>query len=129
MSLSSALSIANSGLASINAQFALLSSNVANASTPGYAVEVSNQQDITAGGVGLGVHVGPAVRQIDQALQNSITQQNGIVANLQTTQSALQNMDGVLGTPGSGGDLGSLIGGLHDSFSQLLTDPSNQAQQ
>ena len=41
MSLGSALSIATGGLNNINAQFALISQNVANAATPGYAVEVS----------------------------------------------------------------------------------------
>ena len=50
MSLDSALSIASGGLANINAQFALISQNVANAATPGYAVEVGNQQDVTSDG-------------------------------------------------------------------------------
>jgi flagellar hook-associated protein 1 len=129
MSLNSALSIASGGLANINAQFALISHNVANAATPGYAVEVSTQQAITADGVGLGVHTGPATLQIDQALQSSVTQQNALVSEGQTTQAALQAIDGVLGTPGSGNDLGSLLGNLQDGFSKLLTDPANQTQQ
>jgi len=129
MSLGSALSIAAGGLANINSQFALISQNVANAATPGYAVEVSSQQNVTADGVGMGVRTGPATLQIDQALQTSVTQQNATVRGLQTTQVALQAIDGVLGTPGSGNDLGSLLGNLQDSFSTLLTDPSNQTQQ
>jgi flagellar hook-associated protein 1 len=129
MSLSSALSIASGGLANINAQFALISQNVANASTPGYAVEVGNQQNVTADGVALGVQTAPATLQIDQALQASVTQQNAIVSNTQTTQTALSAIDRVLGTPGSGSDIGSLLGNLQDSFSTLLTDPSNQTQQ
>ncbi len=129
MSLSSALSIASGGLANINAQFALISQNVANASTPGYAVEVGNQQNVTADGVALGVQTAPATLQIDQALQASVTQQNAIVSNTQTTQTALSAIDSVPGTPGSGSDIGSLLGNLQDSFSTLLTDPSNQTQQ
>ena len=129
MGLSSALAIASSGLGNIDAQFALLSENVANASTPGYAVEVSSQQNVTAEGIGLGVHVGPATLQIDQTLQASLTQQNSTVAGLQTTQASLQLIDNVLGTPGSGSDLTSLLGNLQNSFSTLLTDPSNQGQQ
>ena len=107
----------------------LISQNVANASTPGYAVEISNQQALTADGVGLGVYTGPATLQIDQALQASLTQQNATVAGLQTTQTSLQAIDSVLGTPGSGSDIGSLLGNLQDSFSTLMTDPSNQTQQ
>jgi flagellar hook-associated protein 1 FlgK len=129
MSLDSALSIASGGLANINTQFAVISQNVANASTPGYAVEVGNQQDVTAGGVSLGVQTAPATLHIDEVLQTSVTQQNAIVSNGQTTQTALQAIDGVLGTPGSGTDIGSLLGNLQNSFSTLLTDPSNQTQQ
>jgi len=129
MGLDSALTIATGGLANINAQFALISQNVANAATPGYAVEVSTQQALTADGVGLGVLTGPATLQIDQALQTSVVQQNASVTGLQTTQTALQAVDSVLGTPGSGNDLGSLLGNLQNSFSTLLTDPSNQTQQ
>ncbi|HBK06415.1 MAG TPA: flagellar hook-associated protein FlgK [Acetobacteraceae bacterium] len=129
MSLDSALSIAAGGLANINTQFALVSQNVANAATPGYALEVSNQQSVTADGIGMGVRTGPATLQIDQALQSSVVQQNAIVSGGQTTQTALQAIDSVLGTPGSGTDLGSLLGNLQNTFSALLTDPSNQTQQ
>lgn len=129
MGLDSALSIASGGLSNINAQFALLSQNVANAATPGYAAEVSSQQSLTADGMGLGVQTGPATLQIDQALQASVVQQNATVAGLQTTQTSLQAIDSVLGTPGAGSDIGSLLGNLQNSFSTLLTDPANQAQQ
>ena len=129
MSLDSILSVATGGLANINAQFALISQNVANAATPGYAVEVGSQEAITANGVGMGVRTGLATLQIDQALQASVTQQTATVSGLQTTQTSLQAIDSVLGTPGSDNDLGSLLGNLQDGFSTLLTDPSNQTQQ
>jgi flagellar hook-associated protein 1 len=129
MGLDTALSIASGGLANINAQLALVSQNVANAGTPAYAVETSTQQEITANGVGLGVHTGPATRQINLALQASVMQQNATVSGLTTTQTALQAIDAVLGTPGQGSDLGSLLGDVQNQFSTLLTNPSSQAQQ
>ncbi len=129
MGLDSALSIASGGLANINAQFALISQNVANAATPGYATEVSTQLALDADGVGIGVHTGSARLQIDQALQTSVIQQNALVSGAQTTQTALQTIDSVLGTPGSGNDLGSLLGSLRNGFSTLLTDPGSQTQQ
>jgi flagellar hook-associated protein 1 len=58
-----------------------------------------------------------------------VTQQNAVVSNAQTTQTALQAIDSVFGAPGSGSDIGSLLGNLSNSFSTLLTNPSNQAQQ
>jgi flagellar hook-associated protein 1 len=129
MSLDSALSIASGGLRNINSQFAVISQNVANAATPGYAAEIGNQKALTADGSGLGVQTRPATLKINQALQSSMQQQNAVVSGDQTTQTALQAIDGVLGTPGSGNDIGSLLGNLRSSFSTLLTDPSNQAQQ
>src|SRR3984957_11571566 len=108
---------------------ALVSQNVANASTPGYAVETSTQQSVTANGEGLGVRSGPAIRDIDTALQAEVFSQNATVAGLQTRQNALQAIDAVQGTPGQGGDIASLLGQLQDQFSTLLNSPDNQVQQ
>jgi len=129
MSLAGAISIANSGLANVSAQLGLVSHNVANASTPSYSVESIDNQSLTAGGVGMGVLTGPAVRSVNQALQAETLVQNATVAGLQTTQTALQSIDAVSGTPGQGNDLGSLLGDLQDQFSTLLNDPSNPTQQ
>jgi flagellar hook-associated protein 1 FlgK len=129
MSLAGALSIATGGLANVSAQLSLVSHNVANASTPGYAVESLDSESLTAGGVGMGVLTGPAMRSVDLALQTATLQQNATVGGLQTTQAALQAIDSVSGTPGAGTDLGSLLGDLQNQFSALLTDPSNSTQQ
>jgi flagellar hook-associated protein 1 len=90
MSLDSALSIASGGLRNINSQFAVISQNVANAATPGYAAEIGNQKALTADGSGLGVQTRPATLKINQALQSSMQQQNAVVSGDQTTQTALQ---------------------------------------
>ncbi len=129
MSLNSALSIATSGLANINAQFITMSQNVANVSTPGYTEETTTQQSVTAAGVGMGVHTGSTVRASNIALQTELAGQVSNSAGLTVTQTALQAIDGVLGTPGQGDDLASILGNLQNSFTTLLTDPSNQAQQ
>jgi flagellar hook-associated protein 1 len=129
MGLDSALSIATSGLANINARYATIAQNVANANTPGYIREVSTQQAVTSDGIGLGVRTGKTVLQVDLALQSWAMRQNATVANLETTQTALQAIDASLGTPGSGSDIGSLLGKLQDSFSTLLTNPASTPQQ
>ncbi len=129
ISLDGALSIASSGIANISAQLALVSHNVANASTPDYAVEIGNQQSVSAGGIGMGVATDPATRATDAALQASLLGQNAAVSGLQTQQTAMQAIASVQGTPGQGQDLASMLGNLQDAFSTLLTDPSNAAQQ
>ena len=129
MGLSAALSIASGGLANVQSQLALVSSNVANASTPSYAAEVGTQQSLDASGMELGVRTGPATRNIDVDLQAQVFSQNATVAGLQTRQSALQAIDAVQGTPGQNTDIASLLTNLQGQFSTLLNDPSNQAQQ
>jgi flagellar hook-associated protein 1 FlgK len=129
VSIESALSIATGGLANINSQMSVVSQNVANASTPGFATETSTQQSINGDGEGLGVQIGPAILTVNTAMQTALYNQNAIVAGLQTQQSALQAIDAVQGTPGQGGDIGSLLGNLQNQFSTLLTDPSNPTQQ
>jgi flagellar hook-associated protein 1 FlgK len=129
MSLTAALSIATSGLANVSSQLALVSHNVANANTPGYVVETATQQSLNADGVGLGVHSGPATRDLNVALQAQSFQQDSLVAGLQTRQAALQALDAVQGTPGQGGDIASQLGDLQDQFSTLLNDPASPSQQ
>ena len=129
MGLNAALGIASGGLANINGQLALVSQNIANASTPQYAAEISTQASVTANGEGLGVHSGPATRLVDAGLQASVFNENAVVSGLQTKQTALQTIDAVQGTPGQSNDLASLLANVQDQFSTLLTDPSNQAQQ
>ncbi len=129
MNLDSALSIATGGLANVSRQMAVVSQNVANAGTPGYAAEIGTQHSLTANGEGLGVRTGPAIRNIDTVLQAEQFSQNANVAGLQTRQTALQSIDAVQGTPGQGGDIVSLLGKLQDQFSTLLNSPDSAPPQ
>jgi flagellar hook-associated protein 1 FlgK len=129
MTLIAALSIANSGLANIDRQLALVSQNVANANTQGYVKETASQQTVTANGVGLGARLGPATRDIDTALQSRVLLENATLSDLQTRQSALSAIDAVQGTPGDNTDLASLLGDLQNQFSTLLGSPDSAPQQ
>ncbi len=129
MKLDAALSIAVGGLANVNRQLDVVSQNIANASTPGYAREVAAQQSATANGIGMGVRTLPTGRETDDLLQAGLLEQNGTVADLATQQAALQAIDQVQGTPGQGNDLASLLGKLQDSFSSLSGSPDSQSGQ
>lgn len=129
MNLDGAMRIASGGLMNIDRQLALIAQNVANADTPDYARQVGSQQNLTADGQGLGVISGPSVRKIDTALQAALFSQDGTVAALSVTRSALRSIDAVHGTPGQREDLPSRLGALRDGFSALLSDPAQQAQQ
>lgn len=129
MSLSASLSIAASGLANVNREIALVSQNVANASTPGYAVESAESESLTAGGEPMGVTPGLATVNLNRTLEASVLQQNATVAGLGVTTNALSVIDAVMGKPGSGSDLASLVGALQDAFSVLGDDPSDATGQ
>ena len=129
MSLDSILSTAGSGLASVNAQLALIGQNVANASTPGYATEVAAETNLTAGGTGYGVVTGPATQVTDTSLQAAVAEQAGSVAGLQVTSGALAAVDAAQGATAAGNDLASQLGALTSAFTSLDADPSNQAEQ
>ena len=129
MNLGASLSIATSGLAAVNAQLAVTSQNVGNASTPGYATETVAQSDLTASGYGEGVGTGPAVLTTNPQLQASVLSQGADVAGQQVTSDALASLDGLQGTTGAGSDLASQVGALSDAFTTLSSDPANQTQQ
>lgn len=128
MRLDAALSGSASGLDSISRQLALVSQNVANASTPGYVRETVALSSLDAGN-GLGVRTGVATRDVDTALQGSVFDAGAAVEDGQTRQTALAAVDAASGTPGSGQDVSSLLGALRDAFSTLLTDPADATQQ
>jgi flagellar hook-associated protein 1 FlgK len=129
VTIGAALSVATSGLANVNRQMALVSQNVANASTPGYSAQIGTQESLVAAGEGLGVRTGLPTRNVDAVLQAEVYSENATVAGLQTRQRALQAIDAVQGTPGQGGDIASLLANLQDQFSTLLNDPSSPTQQ
>lgn len=129
MSIGTGLAIASSGLSAIDQQLSLVSQNIANANTSGYSVETATLTAATANGRGSGVISGPATRQLNTSIQ---AQLNGSIAQQSyqnVISTALSGIDQVMGTPGQGNNLTSLLGNLQSGFQTLLTDPSNAVQQ
>jgi flagellar hook-associated protein 1 FlgK len=129
MSLDTSLYIATGGIGAVDAQLGILSQNLANAATPGYAVESLPQTSVTAGGAPDGVATGLAGITVSTPLQQILMAQNASVAALATTQAGLQPIDAVQGTVGGDSDLGSLVAQLNGAFTTLQSDPSSSAQQ
>lgn len=129
MSIGAALGIATGGLANINRQLAVISQNVANAATEGYVRAHGTQTALSAGGLGLGVRSGPAVRDVDTMLRAELTSQQGRSGGADVRNAALAAIDALNGVPGDGTDLPGMLGRLSDSFSTLATDPSSAAGQ
>jgi flagellar hook-associated protein 1 FlgK len=112
MSLSSALSIAMSGLSANQAGLSIVSSNVANASTPGYVSQSVNLVEQGTGGVGTGVQVAGITRALDTVVQSQLrteTSGNGFAGQISSVLTQLQN---VYGTPGGQGTLETAFNNL-----------------
>ena len=129
MNINSILTIAGSGLNSTGQQLAVISQNVANANTPGYAAESVSQTSVVADGVGIGVRTGVATRNVDVHLQADANAAAADAAGQKVAADSLNAIDAASGTPGSGSDLPGLLGALKDAFSGLSADPSNATQQ
>jgi flagellar hook-associated protein 1 FlgK len=129
MGLDSALSVANSSLANISRDYGVISQNVANADTPGFASEQATQTSLQAGGQGFGAQAGATQLATNQSLQSALYGQNAVAAGATTTNAALTALQPILGAVGQGTDLGSLLGDVANGFSALLNDPSSQPQQ
>ena len=72
MSLTQALSTALSGLRTTQSALTLVSSNVANADTPGYVRKTANQVTTNAGQYGAGVRIVGVDRQLDEYLSRQM---------------------------------------------------------
>ena len=129
MSLGAALSIASGGLANISLGLNTISQNIANASTPQYAVESATQQSLSAGSQECGVKSGPTIVASAPALQMQLNAAVSENAGAQTTSTALGNIEPVLGTVGQGNDLGSMLTAVQNAFSSLLNNPASGDQQ
>src|ERR1700728_3606220 len=114
MSLSSALSIAMSGLTATQAGLSIVSSNVANAGTPGYVSQSVNLVEQGAGGVGTGVQVTRITRALDTFVQSQLRTETSGDGFADQTSSVLQQLQNVYGTPGGQGT-------LETAFSNLTT--------
>ena len=129
MSLDSVINTAWSGLDAASRRLQVVSQNVANAGTAGYAREIASTRAVVAGNAGEGTRVNLVGRATDDLLQSGVFHANAQGAALDTRNTALAAVDAASGTVGDGTDLASRLGKLQDGFSALETDPANETAQ
>jgi flagellar hook-associated protein 1 FlgK len=125
MSLGDALSIAMSGLRANQAAMALVSSNVANAETPGYVAKSVDQITTNAGASGVGVNVVGINRQLDAYVQAQLRTETAGASYASTTSSYLQQLQSLYGDPNSTGTLESAYNNLTTAVQALGTSPDS----
>lgn len=129
MSLGSALAIAMSGLRANQSALSIVSSNIANAQTPGYVSEGINQVAVQTGDNGASVIVTGVNRQLDQFIQSQLRTETSGGAYADQMASVLTQLQSVYGTPGAAGSLESAYSNFTTALQSLSTTSGTSSSQ
>jgi flagellar hook-associated protein 1 len=129
MGLSSALASAVSGLRANQAALSITSANVANASTPGYIAESSNQIEVPSGGPGASVQVTGVTRELDTFIQGQLRTEIGGGGFADQTANILGQLQSLYGTPGGTGTLETAFNNFTSAVQAISTSSTGLSAQ
>jgi flagellar hook-associated protein 1 len=129
MGLSSALASAVSGLRANQAALSITSANVANASTPGYIAESSNQIEVPSGGPGSSVQVTGVTRELDSFIQGQLRTEIGGGGFADQTANILGQLQSLYGTPGGTGTLETAFNNFTSAVQAISTSSTGLSAQ
>jgi flagellar hook-associated protein 1 len=129
MGLSSALATAMSGLRSTQASLSIISSNVANAQTPGYVSETTNQIEVASGGFGSTVTTTGVNRALDVFVQNQLRTETSGGGYADQMANILGQLQSVYGTPGGDGTLETALSNFTTSLQALSNNAGSHSAQ
>ncbi|ABD87048.1 flagellar hook-associated protein FlgK [Rhodopseudomonas palustris] len=127
MSLGDALSIAMAGLRANQAAMTLVSSNVANAETPGYIRKSVDQVTTNTGSMGSGVNINGVNRELDSFVQTQLRTETSGAGYASLKSDFLQQLQGLYGNPDSSGTLEDAFNALTTAVQALGTSPDSQS--
>ena len=128
MALTLSLSNALSGLNAASRALEVISSNVANATTEGYARRELQTSARSIGQVGAGVQIDGVIRHVDQ---RAIADRRGADANLadaSTRSDTLKRVEQIVGVPTEAGSLTELIGQFETTLIEANSRPDSNAR-
>jgi flagellar hook-associated protein 1 FlgK len=126
MGLSQALSTAMAGLRANQAALSLVSSNVANAETPGYVRKTANQVQ-TAVGTGAGVEIVGVNRVLNDYIQSQLRTETSGAAYASVRANFLNNLQSIYGDPSSSATIEAAFNSLTTALQALSTSPDSQS--
>jgi flagellar hook-associated protein 1 FlgK len=129
MSLGSALANAMSGLRANQAALSVVSSNIANAQTPGYVAQSINQVEVTTGDTGSSVMVTGVNRQLNQFVQTQLRTEMSGGAYADQMASVLTQLQTAYGTPGDAGSLETAYSNFTTGLQSLSTTSGSSSAQ
>jgi flagellar hook-associated protein 1 len=129
MSLGSALATAMSGLRANQAALSIVSSNIANAQTPGYITQSSVQVEVTTGDTGASVNVTGVNRELNQFIQTQLRSETSGGAYADQMASVLTQLQSIYGTPGDAGTLETAFSNFTTALQSLSTTSGSSSAQ
>ncbi len=129
MSITSALNTANSGLSAASRRANVVSNNVANALTPGYARRDVNISENVIAGAGAGVQFNGVTRATDPALTSDRRRAESAQAFEQLTASTHASFNSALGEPEDPFSLFAQYQNLETGLRSLAQTPESQPLQ
>ncbi len=128
-SLGSALATAMSGMRVTQAALSVVSSNVANAQTPGYVTQSANQVETYAGGMGAGVQTEGINRQVNQYVLGQLRTETSGGGYADQVSNILTQLQSVYGTPGGQATLETALSNLTTAAQALSTSAGSSSAQ
>lgn len=119
MSINSILSSAISGLSASQAGMQVVSTNIANVGTVGYARQTVSQSASVAAGQVNGVVVGEPSRVADKFLENAVYKRAGTAGRAEAAANYLDRLQSLLGSPSSASGLTARLSAIASSVSQV----------
>lgn len=116
-----------SGLRATQNSLALVSSNVANAETPGYVKKTVNQVTGSTGDFGSSVLINGVNRQLDQYLQSQVRTESSGAAYADVRANFLDNLQNVYGNPAQSGTIEDAFNTFLTALQGLSTSPDSQS--
>ncbi len=102
----------------------VVSNNVANLNTEGYARRVVNQQTLAAAGQLVGVDIASIERVASQYLSQEVLSAGAGAANYDTQAGFFSQLNGLLGAPGDNQSLATQLGNLASAYATASQTPA-----
>ena len=129
MSLNGITASAISALQTNQAALNVVSNNVSNLNTPGYARRVVNESTLSAGGQLTGVDIASVQRVTNQFLQQEQLAAGGTSSQYDTMANLFSQLNGLLGGPGDNQSLATQLTNVASAFATASQAPGSSASQ
>lgn len=127
MSLTLSLRAALSGITATQTALQTVSSNIVNATTPGYTRKTVEFQTRTVNGVGAGVEIARVGRDVDEFLIGQVRTSTSAVGALQVRDEFLRQIESFFGTPADDSTITTGLSNLRNALEALATTPESDA--